>query len=73
MRQQQQQQGLRQGDANRGGRGQSHSNQADQTDETGGGVVLGRRPPPGFGREYPEPKIAGRVAASLRTRLEARR
>jgi len=42
MRQQQQQQGSRQGDANQGGRSQSHSNQADQTDETGGGLGRGR-------------------------------
>jgi len=38
MRQQQHQQGSRQRDANSGGRGQSRANQADQSNETSGGL-----------------------------------
>ncbi len=38
LRQQQQNQRGQQRDANKGGGGQSHANQADQTNETGGGL-----------------------------------
>jgi hypothetical protein len=42
VRQQQQQQSSEQRDANKGGGGQSHANQADKTNETGGGLGRGR-------------------------------
>jgi hypothetical protein len=42
VRQQQHQQGSRQHDANKGGGRQSHANQADQTEETSGGLGRSR-------------------------------
>ena len=38
IRQQQNQQGMQQGDANKGGSGQSRANQADLSNETSGGL-----------------------------------